>query len=152
MVYTSIFNLDRVFDDIVDTLRDSDFSFVVSQDMNGIKEINAFDNVDGSYDKYFDEDKNMYYRFALVNVSKDLIDLTKTGKKIEITIKASKETDKYAYVHKGIKFPKNKDVLLATIDVPENYNAEPIVTYENGSLLLKFEIKPEEKPKKLSIK
>ena len=99
-----------------------------------------------------DEDKNLYFDFALAGVSKDSIELTKTGKQIEITVKASEEKDKFAYTHKGIKFPKDKDVSIATIDVTDKYDAEPTVSFENGLLKLKFTIKPEEKPKKLSIK
>lgn len=152
MMYTSIFDLDRVFDEIVNTLKDSDFSYVVSSDVNGVKEINSFGKSDGSYNQRFDEDKNMYFDFALAGVSKDSIELTKTGKQIEITVKASEEKDKFAYTHKGIKFPKDKDVSIATIDVTDKYDAEPTVSYENGLLTLKFAIKPEEKPKKLSIK
>lgn len=152
MMYTSIFDLDRVFDEIVDTLKDSDFSYVVSSDVNGVKEINSFGKSDGSYNQRFDEDKNMYFDFALAGVSKDSIELIKTGKQIEITVKASEEKDKFAYTHKGIKFPKDKDVLIATIDVTDKYDAEPTLTYEDGLLTLKFAIKPEEKPKKLSIK
>jgi hypothetical protein len=47
---------------------------------------------------------------------------------------------------------KDKDVSIATIDVTDKYDAEPTVSFENGLLKLKFTIKPEEKPKKLSIK
>ena len=74
------------------------------------------------------------------------------GNQIEITVKASEEKDKFAYTHKGIKFPKDKDVSIATIDVTDKYDAEPTISFENGLLKLKFTIKPEEKPKKLSIK
>ena len=144
--------LDTVFDDIIDTLKNSECSYIVSSDVNGVKDINSFSKADVPYSQYVDEDKNLYFDFALAGISKDSIELTKTGKQIEITVKASEEKDKYAYTHKGIKFPKDKDISIATIDITDKYDAEPTVSYENGLLKLKFTIKPEEKPKKLSIK
>ena len=152
MTYTSIFDLDRAFDEIVDALKDSDFSYIVSSDVDGVKEINSFSKADVPYSQYVDEDKNLYFDFALAGVSKDSIELTKTRNQIEITVKASEEKDKFAYTHKGIKFPKDKDVSIATIDVTDKYDAEPTISFENGLLKFKFTIKPEEKPKKLSIK
>ena len=49
MMYTSIFDLDRAFDEIVDALKDSDFSYIVSSDVNGVKEINSFSKADVPY-------------------------------------------------------------------------------------------------------
>ena len=144
--------LDTVFDDIIDTLKNSECSYIVSSDVNGVKDINSFSKADVPYSQYVDEDKNLYFDFALAGISKDSIELTKIGKQIEITVKGSTEKDKYAYTHKGIKFPKDKDISIATIDITDKYDAEPTVSYENGLLKLKFTIKPEEKPKKLSIK
>ena len=144
--------LDTVFDDIIDTLKNSECSYIVSSDVNGVKDINSFSKADVPYSQYVDEDKNLYFDFALAGISKDSIELTKIGKQIEITVKGSTEKDKYAYTHKGIKFPKDKDISIATIDVTDKYDAEPTVSYENGLLKLKFIIKPEEKPKKISIK
>ena len=41
MMYTSIFDLDGVFDEIANTLKDSDFSYIVSSNVDGVKEINS---------------------------------------------------------------------------------------------------------------
>ena len=152
MTYTSIFDLDRAFDEIVDALKDSDFSYIVSSDVDGVKEIRWVSKAEFAGSQYVDEDKDLYFDCALAGVSKDSIELTKTGNQIEITVKASEEKDKFAYTHKGIKFPKDKDVSIATIDVTDKYDTEPTISFENGLLKLKFTIKPEEKPKKLSIK
>lgn len=143
--------LDEVLDGIVGSLQNSDYSFVVASDVDGLKDINSFGKADVPYSQYVDEDKNLYFEFALAGVSKDSIELTKTGKSIEITVKAVEEKDKFAYTHKGIKFPKDKDVSIATIDITDKYVDEPIVSFENGLLKLKFVIKPEEMPKKLAI-
>jgi HSP20 family molecular chaperone IbpA len=151
MFCTSILDLDKAFDDIVDALRDSDFSYVVSSNMDGLKEINSFSKADVPYSQYVDEDKNLYFDFALAGISKDSIGITRTGRQIEIIVKASEEKNKFAYTHKGIKFPKNKDVSIATIDVTDKYNDSPVISFENGLLRVKFMLKPEEKPVELEI-
>lgn len=146
MFCTSILDLDKAFDDIVNALRDSDFSYVVSSTTDGLKEINSFGKADVPYSQYVDEDKNLYFDFALAGVSKDSIAITRTSRQIEITVKASEEKNKFAYTHKGIKFPKDKDVSIATIDVTDKYELDPKISFENGLLTLKFKMKAEEKP------
>ena len=143
--YASILN--DLFDDVVESLKNSDYSIMVSD-----KDINSLADSDVPYNQYIDEDKNLYFDFALAGIEKDLIEVEKTSNIISITIKGKENAEKYAYTNKGIKFPKNKNVTIATITVTEKYDAEPEISFENGLLRFKFLIKAEEKARVLSIK
>lgn len=147
--YTSFF--DEVIGEIADSLKNSDYSFIVSSNLDGVKDINAFSKADVPYNQYVDEEKNLYFDFALAGVSKDSIELTKTGKIIEILVNGTEDKNKFAYTHKGIKFPKENGVSIATIEVTDKYNDTPFISFSDGLLKLKFEIKPEEKAVKLPI-
>lgn len=138
--------MDSVFDDIISTLRNSDYSIIVSD-----KDVNSISESDVPYNQYIDEDKNLYFEFALAGVEKDLIDIKKTNNIISIMVKAKESKEKYAYTYKGIKFPKNKDFSIATIEITEKYNDKPEISYNDGLLKFKFTIKPEEKPETLSF-
>lgn len=102
-----------------------------------------------SYDEYEDKDGNYYYAFDLCGIPKENIEITKKNSEISIKITENTNNSDFEFIHKMIK-SYNGDI--STIFVNDKYNDEPSVTYENGKLTLKFTLKPQEKPKKITIK
>lgn len=100
------------------------------------------------YNEYEDKDGDYHFAFDLCGISKDDIEITK--KNDELTIKVNNQTcDDFEYKHKEIDI---LDDVIATILIQNDYEDEPIVTYNNGLLDLKFKLKAEEKPRKIAIK
>ena len=109
----------------------------------------SYENETSLYDEYEDKEGNYYYAFDLCGIPKENIEITKKNSEISIKITENTNDSDFDFIHKAIK-SYNGDV--STILVSDEYNDEPSVTYENGKLTLKFTLKPQEKPKKITIK
>lgn len=101
-----------------------------------------------NYDEYPDKDGNYYYAFDLCGVSKDKIDITKKNNEITIFIK-NDEKEEIEFRHREI--PNLNGKIATIIIVDDKYDDEPSVTYSDGKLVLKFVLKPQEKPKKIKV-
>ena len=101
------------------------------------------------YNEYEDKNNDYHFAFDLCGVPKEDIEITKKDDELTIKVINAKKEDDFEYKHKEIEI---YDETIATILIQNNYEDEPIVTYNNGLLDLKFKLKPPEKPKKITIK
>jgi HSP20 family molecular chaperone IbpA len=101
------------------------------------------------YNEYKDKNDDYHFAFDLCGVSKEDIEITKKNDELTIKVLNLKKDDVFYYKHKEIEI---YDEMIATILIDNDYEDEPIVTYDNGLLDLKFKLKEEEKPKKITIK
>lgn len=133
MFYTNL-------DAILDNIRNDDYFYI-----NDVKYLSKF-----PYNQYEDKEGNVYFEFALAGIPKEFIDITKSKGIVSVSLKGKEKKENVKYEHKEIEFPTDKETVIASIELDSDYD-EPKASYENGLLTLKFEVKAEEKPKKIEF-
>lgn len=98
---------------------------------------------------YFDKEGNEYFELGLAGVPEESIEVLKKGGTITVSLKNLEASPEVEYeVHQLL----NENGEVANIEIDEDcFNSEPTVAYKNGLLVLKFNLKEEEKPKQIKI-